>query len=121
MLDIFPKLYGPTFYLLPALIKKLPKDIIIVTGRSVNEKYYTLEWLKKWGILSEVWFAPNTRPCTDITSSTHKINTIKRLKLKKFYESSVSQAKLIEKEVDKYCEVKVWEPSILNELIKECV
>jgi len=116
ILNIFPWSYRLAFFCLPLIIdKSLLHNMIIVTGRSYQESSFTEIWLKMKKINNPIYFSSTNRlkePCTDITSSLHKVNIIQKLNITKFYESSETQTHIIDKSLKKIkynCEIVHYE------------
>lgn len=78
------------------LLRPTESDII-VTGRSIDEKEYTLKWLRENNINNEVIF--NNIPFNEKTrekSGQHKANILNMRKVKYHFEDDEIQAIIIE-------------------------
>lgn len=79
---------------------------IIITGRSVDEKEYTLKWLHDQGIFNSVFFNPvSFNEKSRKSSGEHKASTIRYLlscglKIGVHFEDDEVQAEEIRKQVD---------------------
>jgi len=82
-----------------ARLEQIPieKKFYIVTGRTEKYKYFTVEWLRKHKIFPvELCINPYGNRAQDHIK--HKVETIKRLGITKFYEDNTRIYKGIEKE-----------------------
>jgi len=76
-------------------IKPGPNDVII-TGRTLEESYFTLQFLKENNIWCPVFFNTSEFEYKSTKSSAlHKAKVIQLLGIQKFYEDTIEQALII--------------------------
>ena len=73
-------------------VRDMDEKIIIITGRPIQDKEYTLKWLDKVGIKADVYFSPHYDQALK-----HKLDMISKLNITKFYENDEKQVLEIEK------------------------